>query len=382
MKKTFFLFALALSGSISAQVIPFDSPAWTFKGKGVIQEYYEGKSALYLKESGALISDAQFKNGVIEFDMYFKDLWTFSGFYFRVQDEANYEELYFRPHRRGKPDAYQYCPKINGKASWQLYHDQHKGVFTGNPEFYPAEELQGYNGKIDLPLDRWMHVKLVVAGNQAELYLDREESPSFFINEFKGPDAKGPVGIYTGWGGVHFANFSVTSNDSQRLSSERKIVSEPLENRIESWEVSNTLEEAKIQHVLLSDELLGQLKWKKLASENSGITNLSRVARVKDGKNTVITKLEIQANQDMIKAFTLGYSDRVAVFCNGQKIYAGTNGYRTRDFRFLGTIGLFDEIYLPLKKGKNVVYCAVSESFGGWGVMGQIDREGIRIKGD
>lgn len=382
MKNLLITVLIGWSCSASAQIIPFDSSAWTIEEKGAIKEYYEGESALYLKASGATLADAQFKNGVIEFDMYLKDLWTFSGFYFRVQDDLNYEELYFRPHRRGSPDAYQYCPKINGKASWQLYHDQHGGVFTGNPEFYPKGKLNGYNGKIDLPLDRWMHVKLVVAGDQAELYLDRAEEPSFFINELKGPDTKGAVGIYTGWGGVHFANFSVISNDSQQLSTKRKIIFEPLENRIKFWQVSNTLKEATFQHTDLSDELLGPLKWNKLPSENSGITNLSRLVTVQDGKNTVIAKLEIQANQDMLKALTLGYSDRVAVYCNGQKIYAGTNGYRTRDFRFLGTIGLFDEVYLPLKKGKNVIYCAVSESFGGWGVMGQIDREGIRIQGE
>lgn len=380
MNKLIFLLLLTISGQIYGQVIPFDSSAWTYKGKGVIPEFYEGESALYLKASGAELAAAAFQNGVIEFDMYFKDLWTFSGFYFRVQDEMNFEELYFRPHRRGSPDAYQYCPRLNGKASWQLYHDQHSGVYTGNPEFYPAGALNGYNGKIDIPLDRWMHVKFVVAGNQAELYLDNETTPSFFINEFKGPDAKGAVGIYTGWGGVHFANFSVINNEDQELSSPRNMSFEPLENRIKSWQVSNTLEESKFEVAQLSSEFSNELKWTKLASENSGITNLSRIATVEGKKNTVIARLDIQADEEMIKALTLGYSDRLAVYCNGQKIYAGTNGYRTRDFRYLGTIGLFDEVYLPLKQGKNVIYCVVSESFGGWGVMAQIDRAGIKIK--
>ncbi|MEO9964958.1 MAG: hypothetical protein ABJF11_04170 [Reichenbachiella sp.] len=382
MKKLFTIVCLIVSGYLEAQVVPFDSSAWTFDGNGVIPEYYEGESALYLKASGAELSAADFLNGVIEFDMYLKDLWTFSGFYFRVADANNFEELYFRPHRRGKPDAYQYCPRINGKASWQLYHDQHRGVYTGNPEFYPQENHHGYNGKIDLPLDRWMHVKVVVSGNQAELFIDNEEEPSFFIHELKGPKVKGAVGIYTGWGGVHFANFSVISNDNQQLSKTSKVEFAPLEDRIMSWQVSGVIEEIKLVPTVMDPEVTNGLKWTKLASEESGVTNLSRVAAVQGKKNTVIAKIEINAEQDIIKALTLGYSDRLAVYCNGQKIYAGTNGYRTRDFRYLGTIGLFDEVYLPLKKGKNVIYCAVSESFGGWGIMGQIDREGIKIKGE
>lgn len=368
------------SGIIQAQIIPFDSEQWTYGEKGVVPEYYEGEMALYLKQSSAQLAEVNFKNGVIEFDMYLKDLWTFSGFFFRVKDALNYEELYFRPHRSGSPDAYQYCPKLNGKASWQLYHDQHRGVFTGNPEFYPAGPLNGFNGKIDLPFDRWMHVKLVIAGNQAALYLDRSEEPSYFIHELKGPNVRGAVGIYTGWGGVHFANFSVVSNDNQELPVVEKMEIPELENRIRSWQVSNVVEEQILTANTISSELIDGLQWTGLESEPTGITNLSRLATVEGQKNTVFAKLEINAKEDMIKALTLGYSDRLVVYCNGQKIYAGNNGYRSRDFRYLGTIGLFDEVYLPLKKGKNIIYCAVSESFGGWGLMGQMDRSGVKVR--
>lgn len=52
-----------------------------------------------------------------------------------------------------------------------------------------------------------------------------------------------------------------------------------------------------------------------------------------------------------------------------------------RDYRFLGTIGLFDEVYLPLKKGENELWLAVTESFGGWGIKALIeDLAGLTIK--
>ena len=51
------------------------------------------------------------------------------------------------------------------------------------------------------------------------------------------------------------------------------------------------------------------------------------------------------------------------------------------DFRYLGTIGLFDELYLPLKQGANDLWFAVSESFGGWGILGVIaDRQGLTLE--
>lgn len=66
------------------------------------------------------------------------------------------------------------------------------------------------------------------------------------------------------------------------------------------------------------------------------------------------------------------YSDRVRVYVNGTLLYSGDNSYRTRDFRYLGTIGLFDSVQAPLKKGANEVVFAVSETFGGWGIMARL----------
>ena len=54
-------------------------------------------------------------------------------------------------------------------------------------------------------------------------------------------------------------------------------------------------------------------------------------------------------------------------------MYSGDNGYKNRDFRFLGTIGLFDEVPLKLKRGENQLVLAVSENFGGWGVVGKFE---------
>jgi hypothetical protein len=36
-------------------------------------------------------------------------------------------------------------------------------------------------------------------------------------------------------------------------------------------------------------------------------------------------------------------------------------------------VGFFDTIYLPLKAGNNEISFAISEYFGGWGVMAKFD---------
>jgi hypothetical protein len=33
---------------------------------------------------------------------------------------------------------------------------------------------------------------------------------------------------------------------------------------------------------------------------------------------------------------------------------------------------MFDSVVLPLKKGDNELWIAVTEAFGGWGIMGQL----------
>jgi hypothetical protein len=53
-------------------------------------------------------------------------------------------------------------------------------------------------------------------------------------------------------------------------------------------------------------------------------------------------------------------------------LFRGDDSYRTRDYRFLGSIGWFDTVYLPLDEGENELLIAVSEDFGGWGVQARL----------
>jgi hypothetical protein len=59
-------------------------------------------------------------------------------------------------------------------------------------------------------------------------------------------------------------------------------------------------------------------------------------------------------------------SDRAVVYLNGRPLYRGDDTYRSRDYRFLGSIGWYDALYLPLEAGENELVIAVSEDLGGW----------------
>ena len=151
---------------------------------------------------------------------------------------------------------------------------------------------------------------------------------------------------------------------------------------IEHWSVSNPFAEVSLQNVLeLSNKQKAGLSWEEVNVEERGFANLARVADKTKPTNTVFAKVVIQSDRKQVKRLSYGVSDRGVIFLNNQIVAGSQNNYLSQDYRHLGTIGFFDDAYLHLKKGRNELWIAVSENFGGWGVMARIEnREGIRIE--
>lgn len=364
-----------LTTSHAQQAVPFSDKRWVIQAQGSMQEAYKGYNSLYLQNGMAYLKDEQFGNGIIEFDIYQTPRASFSGFIFRVKDATNYEELYFRSHQSGNPDAYQYTPVFNGDPAWQLYHDAHDAVNDGFVHWKQRGKNMGYNTVIDYSFDRWLHVKFLVKGTQAELYLDNNPVPVAFIRELLMGQSAGGLGVKSGNGAVWFANFRFTKTDDivfQTKEDGYKVTTPP--GTITSWQVSNSFKEDRVVKMSqLDDQWHGNLKWKTLNSEASGIANLSRLSAVSDSANTVLAKFTVVSEKDQLKKLDIGYSDRAKIYFNGNALYSGNASFRTRDYRYLGTIGYFDAVYLPLKKGENTIIVAVSETFGGWGIMAKWD---------
>ena len=364
-----------------AQTIPFNSEDWEINARGHLFNAYKGNQVIHLKNGIAWLKDVEFQNGIIEFDVYMEEQRSFSGILFRLEDASNYEEIYLRPHLNGKPDAMQYTPVNNGAAAWQLYHDQGRPVFDGQIG-WRVETQGGYNALFHFPYGRWFHLKLVVAGTRADLYLDNQPAPILQIRTLKRGLTSGSIGIKSGRGASYFANFSYQKTDEVALTELPALKTENFpKNIIPAWQVSSTFNEKEVKgkHILNSTFLTNK-NWQTLKSEDRGVINISSLHKGSREQNTVLTKVILQSTRDQIKRIDFGYSDRVHLFCNNQLIYSGNNGYRTRDYRFLGSIGYFDSVYLPLKKGANEVILAVSESFGGWGIQAKLENlEGIQV---
>ena len=313
----------------------------------------------------AIIKDSNFLNGIIEYDVAFSEERGFMGAVWRLQDNLNYEEFYMRPHQSGKPDANQYTPVFSGLSGWQLYH----GESYGAPFVYPYNE--------------WIHVKIVISGSMGEVYINNMTKPILFISELKRDIKPGKVGIHvSNFAPAYYSNFSFKNVDKpELLGTPGKKLKTPV-GTVTSWLVSNTFDEKSFERkYYLTDVDKENLSWESLKAEQTGITNLARISKIGENNNTVFVKVIVKSDKEHVKKFRFGYSDRVKLYFNNKLIYSGNNLYRSRDFRYLGTIGLFDEVYLPMKKGENEIWMAISESFGGWGVIGLFENlEGIKVE--
>ena len=363
-----FLSATILIGSIgfgfAQEVIPLDTVHWDIQARAYVLEPYQGKDAIYLHRGSITLKDVSFLNGTIEYDIYLTGTRGFPGVSFRIND-SDAELFYIRPHQSGNPDANQTAGITKGVTPWQFYF---------GPK-YSFPYTYGFN--------KWTHVKIVVQGERAQVYLDNAEKPNLSWRLFHSQKAGG-IRLSGGLvSGVHLANIRVNTTEPN-ITDFNPIARKPIEGLIPQWEVSDKFEEKQLENIKSLSSLIGAREWGKTISVEEGIgANISRQVELNDGKpgNTVFAKLVINSNREQTRLFEFGYSDRVVVILNGKPIYKGTNRFQSRDYRYLGTLGLFDGIYLNLKRGENTLLLAISEDFGGWLVTGKFpDPNGLKIK--
>ena len=162
---------------------------------------YRGRAALHLVPDHrtsddsvlAMLKGIDFADGIIEADVAGApradappDARGFIGIAFHVQARGEkFENLYLRP--------------TNGRANDQLRRN-HSVQYTSEPD-YPWERLRKenpgvYESYVDLEAGAWTHVKIVVAGATARLYINGAEQPCLIVNDLKLGQAAGPVALW------------------------------------------------------------------------------------------------------------------------------------------------------------------------------------------
>lgn len=368
LSSTFLGAFLSMTTLSPSQAVPFDSGRWQWNAAEHRVEDHLGRKSLYLKDGIATVSDARFTNGAIEFDVAFTRQRGFMGGIWRVQDASNYEDFYLRPHQSGNPDANQYTPVFNGVSGWQLYHGKRFSV------------------PVEYRFNEWIPVKILFAGDQAEFYIGDMEKPVLFVDELKRSVEPGSVGLRVlNFAPAHFSNFSFTVTDSPPIQGRPGKPDRVPEHAISSWSVSDAFRESALpEQPAIAPADLAARTWTRLETERSGLANLARVQGVQQRKDTVFARKVIHSSQEQVKRLDFGFSNRVRVYLNGRLLFRGNDPAQSRDYRFLGSIGYFDSLYLPLREGDNELLMAVSEEpedLGGWGIQAKLENfDGITLK--
>lgn len=356
------------------QIIPFDTDKWDFVGK-VEKDEYLGQQAIKLGtvETGAfngygavVLKDTEFHNGIIEFDIAFDQKQMYTGLHFRLKGNQNCESFYMRPHVSGTPDANSYIPVYHDVQSWQLYYGK---TFSTASKYSFTE---------------WNHIKIIINDDVADIFINDMQNPQNTV-ALKHDNKSGKVELYTlNFGGTtRFANFALLQTDTQEIKGMPK--EEPIAQTgsILNWEISESFDEKILLGKTILDENIRNLNYTTIKSDITGITNLAKVQGVQEGKDTAFAKITIHSDIDQIKKMDFGFANKVKVYLNGAILFEGDDNFQSRDETFLGTMGLYDSVYLHFKKGTNEVLLAITEHAlfkGGWGVKARFENvDGIII---
>lgn len=366
----FLLFrCVAHSQTPQALSVPADSPRWDLQGEAKVAEY-QGRKCLKLDGGVAVLKDFEMRDGVIDVDVATPAKRGFVGFDFRIdKDGANYEEVYLRQHESGLPDALQYTPVLNTGRNWQIYNGP------------------GFTGGVDIPKNEWFHMRLVVTGAQAKLYIKDmdQDKPALLMDDLKSGVQKGQVALYDLIGETYFSNFEVRTTPDAPW--ERHLPPMP-GHALTKWSISPSYDglPRNLEHPLTPAEAAA-IHWQEVEAEPPGFVVLYRYRQAphpmvtfqgdfskrlepQPGMKVLYARTTIQSDHDQIKKLEIGYSDDVGVFLNGKILYRGRSAQGFRDPRFLGIVNPEnDAVYLPLKKGSNELMLAVSELGGGWGFI-------------
>jgi len=183
------------------------------KGTRAEASRYLGSAAVKLtgdrnSDGYALVKGLRFHNGTIDLDAAGAPApgaeagaRGFIGINFRIQaDRAHWENLYIRP--------------TNGRAADQLRRN-HSTQYTSYPD-WPWDRLRNetpgmYESYTDMAAGEWTHLRIVVHGTDASLFVGPADQPCLVVHDLKLGDVEGSVALWIGPGTEgYFRNLKIS----------------------------------------------------------------------------------------------------------------------------------------------------------------------------
>ncbi len=347
-----FFVAPSIGAEESTADIGFESEDWTIPDGRIVDHL--GRKAF---AGSAALKEVDFTDGVIEVDIAMDGRRCFPGIIFRAESESDAEILYLRPHRsKNYSHALQYTPRFKGLTGWQLYSGP------------------GFTANVDIPLDRWVHLKLEIKGTRARVYFDDMASPALIVHGLKRGTGGGFIGVSAPADGrVYFSNFNFSADEVLDFGPQPIRAVSPA--GIPDWDLSQPIVPSRINRDLSPHvQDIGDIEWQRVKPDDSGLVDVARfLEHDPQLPQCVLARTTLVSERAERRKLFFGYSDEISVFLNGELLFRGDSSFRVRDDEFMGVIGLNDAVVLDLNKGENELLFVITESFGGWGFMARTE---------
>ena len=342
-----------------------NAAAWNYDSSKVEFVQYKSVPAIKGKNGAyyqAFLKDHVFTNGTIEFDVELTGM-GFPGINFRMSaDKKNGENFYIRSFGPVTPEirtTLQYAAIMDGMSIWDLTDEYQAGA--------------------TIYQNTWNHVKLVIAGKQMKAYVNDMKQPALVVPELEGWRDSGNISLS---GNVIYANLVIKPNATEGLSAAAGYIAAQNDTRyLRSWQLSPPKDfpfgkdlimplpsmYGKLQQSDLPDSTM---QWSAITAENRGIVNVSRKygAKENDARRLVWLKTTIHSSRSQERILSLGFSDEVWVFINGQLLYTGKNYFGTPQQKNDGRCTIENTSFtLLLREGPNEILIGLANYFYGWG---------------
>jgi hypothetical protein len=357
--------------------IPMEPAYWQYDTASIKFIQHRNVKAVYVKNGAPLfLKNQKFSNGTIEYDVELGQ--GFPGISFRLSDDQkNGDSFYLRYFGTTSPEsrtALQYAAVIGGMSIWDLTDEYQAGATFKIPG--------------------WNHVKLVVSGKQMKAYVNDMSRPAMIVPALESGREEG--GISFSGGQVTIANLVIRPDAVEELSPAPGYISTYNDTRyLRHWLVSPAQDfpyGKEIVHTLpymsgtpvkpaLPDSTT---TWTMIKAEDRGVMNLTRrFGPVKDNvRRLAWLKTTIQSERVQERTLSIGFSDEIWLFVNGQVLYVDKNHFGSPGQKFpRGRCTIENAtVRLPLKEGKNEIMIGLANYFFGWGVVVRLDdMDGIHL---
>ncbi len=374
MKTLILLLAAAAPYVARAQevTVPLTPDAW-LATDSIRFETHLDRPSVWINRGEALVKGASLQDGSLDLDMALGSRSNFMGVAFRAVTAQFSNVIFLRGGSSGTTDAVQYGPAFNSLGvAWQVYHGE------------------GANAVAIVPRNQWLHVRIVLAGDTARLYVDTATAPTLIVPRVVTSGGTS-LGIWTGaFGrGAWFSNIRYTPAATPVPVSNPA----PPANTITNWELSDALEVGDFTPASLPD--LSHQRWQRVEIEPQGwvLVNRYRAAPVGGtptdstgralvdsimtgkmaGERIVYARTIINADRDEIRRLQYTYCNGVVVYLNGRPLAFNMNPSGLRSDALASMPPAGDAVYLPLHRGRNELVFAVVELTGGWAFAAKLD---------